>query len=669
MTRKAITLLMFISSVLPPAVLDCIMPRPAVDTAEWCSDHIRMPADSKVRGGFRNDLFPYFQEPFRCFDDRTHDTITVQSAAQIGKTTWAQACVAKTADTDPHPMAWGEPDESSTKRVISRTWRLMERTLSLQDKLPPKHLRSQKAIATGTFIIHGAWAGSPATAADFGAKVVVLNETDKMQHRSTDQEADFRFLLNERRKGYLGSKLLQMSTPTLLGHSYIERQRKLGDNRLWHIPCPRCGHFQPIGMVQPADEIKTPGGLIFEKRNGELDPATARQTARYRCENCDGEFAEHERYAVMQAGRYVPDGCAIDEDGQLHGEPLRAGSHASFWGLPTMVSLLPGITMGVVAEEYVNSQIDEEDGASRRQNFANSWQGITYDPRPVKVDLEELRARLFTDQPAEMWMCPEWSRFATVGSDVGRVEQTLIFYWAVVAWGYKRRGHVIGQGVTFGENDFRQQLLDWQKNGFDHVDEKSPCPLKRIVIDSGDGHDAAAVYEFTEPIRDCYPSKGSSSEVTDWFKLGFQQTNVPKRVLALRKKYNLGDLLIINTQRTQQWRVDVTTGLIEAGATNSLVVPKEICEDDEWLEQLIADYPEKSGRQVKWLKSGPNEGGDCVRYALVGAEHYGNRNGYAWKRLPSREPAKQSGTIQQPPPQQGGRFENPGGQAFVASQR
>lgn len=662
-----------ISTLLLDEIYQCIRPRERISTVDWATARVRMPQDSKVKGGFRLDLFPYMREPFEAFDDPNIDTVTIQTASQVGKTTFAQVCVAKVADTNPHPMAWGEPDERSCRRVLKRTWRLFEKTLSLQDKLPPPHLRASDRMEASTFLIHGAWAGSAASSADFGALIVVLNETDKIKPRSTDQEADFRYLLPERMKGYTGAKLLQLSTPSTVTASFIEKQRQLGDNRAWMVPCPRCGRFQQLRT----GDGKTPGGIIFDKGpGGELNAHVAEKSARYQCEHCSGEWQENERFAVMNAGRYVPEGCTINDDnGEMSGEPVRKGSHASFGPLPTLVSLLPGITIGRIAREWVKA-LTSVNKTEACRNFLNSWDGVTYDPRPNLATVDEVEKLLRVDAPA-VWVCPEYTRFVTAGVDTGRSGDDLTFYWVLVAWGYIRRGHVIGHGQTYGEDAFRDLLDEWFREGFTHETGLRRCPLKRVGIDSGRGIDANRVYEFCGPLRNVWPIKGSSYEFTSWFDVGFQKPySIPAAVRKMRKKHGLGDLLFMNTHRTQQWRVDLTTGVIKPNRPQFVSLPAEIAADHEFLAELIADYPDETGGTVKWLRDGPNEKGDALRYTLPMAEHYAGRNGYKWTRLPAMKSDEiavlESQNSANMPPRTNtasASFRPPSGGAFVASQR
>jgi phage terminase large subunit GpA-like protein len=323
------------SPLIRADVLDCILPRPQISTAAWLTSSVSMPPDSKLKGRARLDLFPHAVGILDAFDDPEVERLSIQTAAQVGKTTLAQFVVAKVGATNPHPMAWADADERSTKRVLKRTWRMFERTEGLAELCPPRHMQAGDQMNLPTFVVHGAWSRSASSAADYGAFVVVLNETDKMVHSSTDSEADFRYLMCERAKGYIGSKILEMSTPTLKGESYIEKQRLLGDNRGWFVPCPKCNAFQQL----KTGDGKTPGGIRFSKLNGRLDPTKAFQTAYYQCEKCSGRIHEHQRFEMLQGGLWVPEGCKIRR-GKVVGTPNRVGPHASFGPLPTLASLL-----------------------------------------------------------------------------------------------------------------------------------------------------------------------------------------------------------------------------------------------------------------------------------------------------------------------------------------
>lgn len=632
-----------------------------------------MPSDSKVKGAFRLDLFPHAIELLEVFDDDVHDTITFQTAAQAGKTTLGQVVIAKTADCNPHPMAWADADERSLRRVIRRMWRLIEGTRGVAHLCPPKRMQPSDRIETSTFLVHGAWAGSASSAADYGAFVVVLNETDKMIQKSTDVEADFRYLMGERIKGYVGGKLLEFSTPTMIDSSYIEQRRKQGDNRSWQVPCPHCNHYQE--MITGDKHSK--GGIKFEKLNGRLDPQKAEDTAFYQCERCQKKIQEHQRYDMMHAGQWVKEGQSINSKGKLVGKPLREGRHASFGPFPTICSLLPGITIGEVAREFVAAETaPANERTQRRRNYCNSWEGRTYDPKPPAVQAHELKQRLEIDEPLRV--CPLWSQFLTVGVDVGRLADDLMFYWWVSAWArqndehnakrWGRRGQLVDYNITYGEDEFRAVIDEWLTVGYKHADDEGNLTVQRIGIDSSDGQVTRKIYSFCDALDKTWPIKGSSTNFPGIIEAGFRKQTaqvLPAKVLAARKKAGMGDLLLINSDQTQEWRQDQTTGMIKRESIDWYSIPSEACDDSDMLEQLIADYYEETGNgKGQWNRSGANEFGDTMRYSYAMAEHFGSRYGARWDRIPHRSAAARRRAQKKKT-----RRTTRDGKAFVASQR
>tara|TARA_R110000824_G_scaffold198174_1_gene382102 strand:- start:211 stop:2223 length:2013 start_codon:yes stop_codon:yes gene_type:complete len=667
-----------ISAQVSPEVLDLILPRVKISTAEWAALNVSMPSDSKIKGNFRLDLFPHAREILEVFDNDYHNVITVQTAAQVGKTTLGQIAIAKTAACNPHPMAWADADERSLRRVIKRTWRLFESTNDLAAQCPPKRLQPSDRIETNTFIIHGAWAGSSASAADYGAFVVVLNETDKMIPKSTSIEADFRYLMAERPKGYVGSKLLEFSTPTMKDTSYIEQRRLQGDNRGLFSPCPFCNHFQQM----KTGTKHTAGGIRFAKLNGKLNADKAEETAHYRCEACKKKIQEHQRFQMLTDSVWVPEGCKISTAGKLSGTAKRKGKHASFGPIPTLVSLLPGISIGVVAREFVAAETaPDRERTARRRNVINSWDGETYDPRPPTVLLHELTERLATDDAESVELlrvCPEWSTFATVAADVGRVGDDLLFWWWVSAWArtddpddsrlWGKRGQLVDYGECYGEDTFRDLITEWQTEGFPHADGKGNMRVVRVGVDSGRGVDALRVYTFCDKLADVYPLKGSSTNFASLIDVAFKSSTtktVSPRVLKMRKRMGYGDIVLVNSQQTQQWRLDQTTGIIKRNSLDWYSIPGEACTDHDMLNQLIADYPsEGKNGGIIWDRSGANEYGDTWRYSYAMAEHFGTRNGAKWDRIPKRihpdESAVDRGEQRRTP------IRTPTGKSFVA---
>jgi DNA-directed RNA polymerase subunit RPC12/RpoP len=641
-----------IEIALSPAALDCILPREKVRTSAWAAEHVSTPPGSEIKGKYRPDLFPHNEEILDAFDDPSIREITFQGASRLGKTVIAQVCLAKTATLNPHPMAIADADEKSTKRVIRRTWKLFERCEPLAHKLPPERLRGSGQMQLLDCLVHGCWSGSPTTAADFAALLVVLNEVDKMSSKKSE-EADFAFLMEERAKGFPRSKILRISTPALKGQSRVEAARLAGDNRARYVPCPHCGHFQTLRT----GDGKTPGGLRWEKDGGKSTVALARETAWYQCAKCRKKILDHHRYEMLNAGVWVKEGQSIDRRGRITGKPARPGSHASFGPLGSHYSLLPTMSWGTIAAKFIDATLAR--GKEKLRNYLNSWEGVTWDPNPVKVEPGELRRRLGTDEPSKV--CPEWSCFLTLAADVGRVGNELIFHWGVGAWGQRQRGRLIDRGTAVGKDEF---LKIWANASYPHADKGPPLRPVRGGLDYSDGNVSNAVADICKPIPHLWPMKGSAnSDFAEVYQLGYMRADVPKQVLKVKQKLQQGDLLIINTRRSQGWIDHVLTGATRPQDEGFFDLPVDLFnEDADLVDELLGDVcvedvTPTGHPSVRWEKRGANEARDIVRYLWGLAWHY-TRQGRLWAHVvrlsaapatrPAAPPVKRTGSTRHP---------------------
>ena len=633
-----------ISMVMSSEVYDCILPKPQIASKDWMPANLKMTKHSKTTGFFDIDAFPHVTEILDCFDDPYYLQITFQTASQVGKTLLAQACLAKIAACDPHPMAFADADEKSTRRVIERTWDLFEACEALTGVCPPKHLRSSDKMALKTCLIHGAWAGSAATAADFGALVVVLNECDKMKQKSTDLEADFRELLKSRVKGYDNTKILQISTPTLKDQSYIEAERLRGDNRARLVPCPFCNHFQELFI----GDGKQPGGIRWDRlKNGKHDIQKAEETAYILCKKCDKKIYEEHRRGMLQAGLWVPEGCKISR-GKVTGKPVRPGRHASFGPLSTIHSLLAGISIGHIAAKKVEAITDPIRAREKNRDITNSWDGKTYDPQPTPAKPDELIERFSVQEPLRI--APIWSRFLTLASDVGRVEDLLIYYWAVCAWGLHARGQLIDLGVAWGDDEMIDVL---RYATYEHADGGSPLRPVKIGIDSGDGVTTEAVYDFCKNLPNATPLKGSSDEpgkdfvdanFPEMYRPGIQRIGLTDKQAKAKKRARNFDLITVNTHRSQNWIEERIAGHVKPDDANHFSIPHEALEgqvlpDVDLCHHLLGDFRDDKGR---WRKRYDKQHfRDTVRYNVVMAWFH-TMNGRNWNRLADRKTTSQA---------------------------
>lgn len=100
-------------------------------------------------------------------------------------------------------------------------------------------------------------------------------------------------------------KLFYISTPELKQSSNIEPLYLLGDQRKYHIPCPKCGELIVLNWSVEIDgsEGKEKGGITWKlDDNNKL----INGSVGYICQKCSGFFDDSRKYEFNLAGRYIP---------------------------------------------------------------------------------------------------------------------------------------------------------------------------------------------------------------------------------------------------------------------------------------------------------------------------------------------------------------------------
>ena len=625
-------------------MFDNLRKRKPVRTKDWLEENIdRMPSESLTnRLSFRQ--FPHVVGVLDAFDDPRIHELTLQWGARQGKTQTSLFILAATLINNPSPCAFADADQDSLIRVFKRFWKLLNINRVFQEILPRIADQRQDFIETSVACVYGAWAGSPSKAADYSARLVLKNETDKMMTKSTRAEADFRMAMNDRAIGYKDRKIINMSTPTIKGESYIEERRLLGDNRAWMVPCFHCGEFQQWKTGNGKD----PGGLRYDRLpDGRHHATLAEETAWYECEHCRGRIEEKHRASMCQAGIWVPEGCSVSK-GQITGTPARSGDHASFASPHILSVLTDGITIGKIAKERVNALLAPNRSDAIR-NWINSWEGKTWDPAPPIVEKTIIQQRLgATDGlglPLQGAVCPEWTKFCTMGVDVSKMgEQDFQFHWWLSAWGTGGRGQLVDIGTALGRKAFRALLQDrtWRVQGRDGAYR----PVKAYV-DSGAGGMSQAIYEFCDSCRsypvEVAPIKGSSDLIENGFskneagnlmsKGGFRGQKKPwqKKLMERRRQW---DLILVNTTATQNWLEDRLQGRIGRDEPTFYSIPPfylQISEDQpiDVAKHLLGDYL----RDGVWTKRYDEQHfRDALRYSVVAAYQH-TKDGAEWETL------------------------------------
>lgn len=179
-----------------------------------------------------------------------------------------------------------------------------------------------------------------------------------------------------------------------------------GDRRRFYWPCPDCGSYFEGNFRM----------LIWDKQANAL---AAANTVRMVCPHCSYHIHPDQRHDMLQTGKWVKDGQAIDNDGAIHGEEPQTRI-ASFWlnGVAASFTNWQSLVQGFVEAEQSFERTGDEDALKK---FYNNDLGEPYMPKSMELERlpEVLQSRAedlggTADEP----VVPEGVRFLVATVDV-----------------------------------------------------------------------------------------------------------------------------------------------------------------------------------------------------------------------------------------------------------
>ena len=312
-----------------------------------------------------------------------------------------------------------------------------------------------KDFPGGLLVLGGA--NSPASLSSMPIRYVVCDEVDRFPWE-VGQEGDPLGLIDERTKTFPRRKVLLVSTPTVKGASRIEAEYDKTDQRQYHVPCPHCGDYQVLRWRHDNGNY----GLTHLGASGRVV---------YTCQACGCHIAEHDKTAMLAAGKWLP----------RHPERPHRGYQLS--GLYSPIGL--GFTWAELWKKWTDAHGD----TANLKRFVNTTLAETWTVAGDSIEDISLISRL-EDYPAVL---PLLARTAFVDVQKDRLEMSII------DWGAQEESwlfdHIILPGDT-AQQDVWDALSD-ELDGL-HIDA--------LGIDSG--YNATQVYAFVANKRWAYATKG-----------------------------------------------------------------------------------------------------------------------------------------------------------------
>ena len=267
-----------------------LQPPPNLKPSEWAEQNIRIPIGNAVPGLIRFDHAPYQREPLDMTANPFCNRITLMWSAQVGKTTLALCAQAFKIGQDPQSQIMMQPSQGDLGTWLETKFNPLVASNDELERLIAKP-RGREGVNNqrmksypGGFLMFS-WSGSAKTMRGRSAPFIVCDEVDGYDKSTEGHPVSLLW----QRAATFGDrrKLLEISTPTIKGASWIESAFEAGDRRYFHVPCPHCGDSQTLRW----------SNVIWDE--GKPD------TAKYACNSCGVLWNDGERIAAIRKGEWV----------------------------------------------------------------------------------------------------------------------------------------------------------------------------------------------------------------------------------------------------------------------------------------------------------------------------------------------------------------------------
>lgn len=436
-----------------------LRPPPDLKPSEWSEKNVKIPIGNAVPGYIRFDNAPYQREPLDMTANPECNRITLQWGAQVGKTMLALCAQAYRIGQNPVSQIMMQPSQGDLHTWLETKFNpLVEANDTLEDLIAKPRGREgvnnqRMKSYPGGFLMFS-WSGSPKTMRGRSAPFIVCDETDGYDRT---QEGHPVGLLWQRAATFGDQRLLlEISTPTIKGESWIEGAYEQGDQRQFYVPCPHCDHRQTLKW----------SGVKWSKAD---DGQHLPESAAYMCEDCGTLWNDGERIAAIRRGEWRAK------------KPFRG--HASYH-LNELYSCFRKL------RDVVQSFLDKK-SANDLQTFVNVSLAETWEEEAEKVDFEQLMQRA-EDYRAPV---PAGAVFLTAGVDMQQDRLEV----EIVGWGLGDQSWNVDYRVLWGDplqGDVWDDLDELLAETFMH-ESGDQLPIGAACLDTGGSAGLTqAAYEY-----------------------------------------------------------------------------------------------------------------------------------------------------------------------------
>jgi phage terminase large subunit GpA-like protein len=452
-----------------------LRPEPLMTVSEWAEERRRLAqSTSGEPGRWRNERTPYLVEIMDCLSaTSTVETVVFLAGSQVGKTEVGNNWMGYIVDVAPGPMLFVLPTGKAAENVSKERLKpLFAETPALKGKVA-----DARKPGSGTTLTRKEFEGgflklvsaeAPTQLRSTPARYLFGDEVDAYPESAGDEgdpcELAARAQITFRRR-----KRLWTSTPTIEGHSKIQRLFERTDQSVYLVPCPHCGAEQRLEWPQLKFDSDARGEAL-------------EQSIAYECASCSRAIPEAAKDAMVARGRW--EATAEAADGKSRGFHLNALYSPFFRWI-----------------DLVRKFLEAKDDPAQLQVFANLYLAETWKEKAEVPDWNRLMDRR---EGYGIGTVPRGGVFLTAGVDV----QHDRFELEVVAWGPSRESWSVDYQILDGDTDkpeaqakLRRALAQVYRH-----ESGAELPIRLAAIDSSD--QTSMVYGLVKTLDRAIAVKG-----------------------------------------------------------------------------------------------------------------------------------------------------------------
>lgn len=447
--------------IIDAAIARAIAPRRPLAVSEWAdAERVLSAKESQEPGRWRTARNPMLREPMDCFSVRSPvREVWLMFPIQSGKTAIALNVLGYALDHDPGPLMVCLPGEAGMNAWIAqKLGPLLEETPAARRALTSvasrdtANQRAFKDFAGGQLYIEHA--GSPQRLKSKSVRTLIVDEVDGFA-AALGTGDDPIALLEGRTSAFPATRRhLFIGTPEIRGVSRIEAGYEKSDQRRYLVPCPHCGHGQPLEWA----------GLQWSADAAECW---------YVCRDCGAVIDEHHKPRMLAAGRWVAE------------FPDRAvrGYHTNALYYP--------LGLGPRWRELARMWLDAQGDPARLKTFVNDRLAEPWEDPAMRA----VRHNVIADraEPYRLRTAPDGVLAITAGVDT----QDNRLAVQIVGWGRNLASWTLDYIELAGDPELDEvwvALTDLLNRPI-HTVNGAPLAVEAVCIDAG-GHRTESVKNF-----------------------------------------------------------------------------------------------------------------------------------------------------------------------------